>query len=259
MRVSKQHPVLRATVLGALVGAVLQVCAAPLSMPPTPLPMTELAAFAPRLKVGDAVFIRIALRPFEEVALVTDTWTNHVGVVVDVSGPEPLIAESAFPLSRITTLSRFVARSADRRFAVTRFNDELTAGQQHAILAAARQRLGVLYDTGFDLHSRRQFCSRFVREVLQEGTGSSVGDIETFSTLLSKHPDAHVSFWKLWYFGRIPWARETVTPASVLRSPLMHPVFDGAASAGLWGRDVRGTSPPEPRGRTRPIELTRSS
>jgi hypothetical protein len=91
--------------------------------------------------------------------------------------------------------------------------------------------LGILYDTGFDLRSSRQFCSRFVREVLQEGTGRSVGDVETLAELLVRYPDAHLSFWRLWYFGRIPWQRETVTPASVLHSAQMHVVFDGVATA----------------------------
>src|SRR4051812_46653168 len=39
-----------------------------------------------QLRVGDLVFIRIAFRPFLEVADATNSWTNHVGVVVDVSG-----------------------------------------------------------------------------------------------------------------------------------------------------------------------------
>jgi len=66
-----------------------------------------LTALAPRLAVGDVVFIRVTARPFREVADATGSWTNHVGV---------------------------------------------------------------FYDTGFNLHSRRQFCSRFVREVLARHT-----------------------------------------------------------------------------------------
>ena len=231
--VRKLDPVLRIAVLAASIALSAQQAALASTDPAgaASLPVADLAVLAPHLKVGDAVFIRIAFRPFAEVAVVTDTWTNHVGVVVDVSGAQPLVAESAFPFSRITTLSRFVARSGDRRFAVTRLNEELTPAEQTQVTAAARRRLGILYDTGFDLHSRRQFCSRFVREVLQEGAGRSVGQIETFAHLLASHPGAHLSFWKVWYFGRIPWTRETVTPASVLRSPQMHSVFDGTARA----------------------------
>ncbi len=213
----------------ALVTASVHGSASTRSAEPSVLPVADLQALPPTLKVGDAVFIRVAFRPFEEVAIVTQSWTNHVGIVVDVSGSEPVIAESAFPWSRLTPLSRFVERSRDQRFAVSRLNEALTPEKQKGIEASARRRLHVRYDTGFDLHSRAQFCSRFVREVLQEGAGRSVGDVETFETLLLRNPNAHVAFWRVWYFGRVPWARETVTPASVLRSPIMHLVFDGTA------------------------------
>ena len=182
-------------------------------------------------KVGDLVFIRIAFRPFAEVASATGTWTNHVGVVVDVSGDEPRVAESAFPLSRITTLSRFVKRSENARFALMRLKKELTAEQQAGVLTAATRRLGIFYDTGFDLHSRREFCSRYAREVLAEATGHTVGEVETFGHLLASRPDANQTFWKVWYFGSIPWDRETVTPASLLRSDEVRTVFDGEAKA----------------------------
>jgi hypothetical protein len=200
-----------------------------------PLPTTtDVSAFdsvARELKVGDLVFIRIGFRPFAEVAAATGTWTNHVGVVVDASGDEPRVAESAFPFSRITTLSRFVKRSENGRFAVMRLKEDLTAQQQAGVLAAATRRLGVFYDTGFDLHSRREFCSRFAREVLVEATGHQVGEVETFAHLLAIRSDADQVFWRVWYFGRIPWDRETVTPASLLRSDQVRTVFDGNAKA----------------------------
>ena len=38
------------------------------------------------LQVGDIVFTRIGAYPFRKVAEATGTWTNHVGIVLDVSG-----------------------------------------------------------------------------------------------------------------------------------------------------------------------------
>lgn len=181
------------------------------------------------LAIGDLVFIRIGAYPFRQVADATGTWTNHVGIVLDVSGPEPVIGESRFPLSGSTSLSRFVARSAGGRIAVMRLPVALTSAQQHAVVAAAQQRRNVFYDTGFDLHSRRQFCSRYVREVLLQATGIEVGRVEDFRTLLARKPDADLAFWRAWYFGNIPWQRQTVTPASLLSNPGLKTVFDGNA------------------------------
>jgi hypothetical protein len=196
-----------------------------------PIPVQSLAS---QLAVGDLVFIRIPAKPFREVAAATDSWTNHVGIVVAIDGREPVIAESAFPLSGTTALSRFIQRSEGGRVEVRRLNVELTAGQRQRMRAAADRRRGILYDTGFDLHSRRQFCSRYVREVVAEATGIELGEKETFAELLKKQPDFDLTFWRFWYFGSIPWSRETVTPASLLRSPELHLVFAGSVVTKRW-------------------------
>ena len=195
---------------------------------PSQSTLTELAS---DIQVGDVVFIRIGAKPFREVADATQSWTNHVGVVVGTSGAEPVIAESKFPLSRKTPFSAFVARSEGGRVSVARLLTEPTPQQRLQVTASADRRVGILYDTGFNLHSPRQFCSRFVREVLMEATRQQVGEVETFAHLLESQPNANVKFWKAWYLGSIPWNRETVTPASLLRSPNVRTVFDGVALA----------------------------
>ena len=126
------------------------------------------------LKVGDLVFIRVSAKPFREIASATGSWTNHVGIVIDTSGLDPLIGESTFPFSRVTSLSSFIARSERGRVAVSRIKIDMTPEQMQRVATAARSRTGIFYDTGFDLHSRRQFCSRYVREVLQDAVGVKV-------------------------------------------------------------------------------------
>jgi hypothetical protein len=191
---------------------------------------SSLSRLASDLQVGDIVFVRVLPKPFREVARATGTWTNHVGVVIDTDAAEPLLAESKFPLSRITSWSAFVRRSDRQRIAVSRLRHSLSDEQRRQVRQAARRRLYTLYDTGFNLHSRRQFCSRYVREVLEEATGILIGEAQTFSALLSQHPEANLRFWQLWFFGRIPWARETVSPASLLQSAELQPIFDGYAT-----------------------------
>ncbi|MEP6609704.1 MAG: YebB family permuted papain-like enzyme [Burkholderiaceae bacterium] len=196
-----------------------------------PRPIRVLAG---QTEIGDLVFIRVRAAVFMQVAEATGSWTNHVGVVIDAESA--LIAESKFPLSGTTTLTRFVRRSAGGRVAVARLRRGLNPMQQRRVVEAANRRSGSVYDTGFNLDSRRQFCSRYAREVLAEATGKHLGEIQTFTDLLQHHRDAALWFWQLWYFGRIPWHRETVTPASLLQSPEVEIVFDGHAS--LDGRDL---------------------
>jgi hypothetical protein len=183
----------------------------------------------PAMAVGDVIFIRVSAKPFREVAAATNSWTNHVGIVLAVDGKEPLIGESTFPFTRTTPLSKFIRRSENKRYAIARVKTKLSHEQQQRLVASAMRRTGVFYDTGFDLHSKRQFCSRYVREVLAEATDVQVGEVQTFTDLLNQQPGVNLSFWKVWYFGDIPWERETVTPASLLRSPELQLVFDNAA------------------------------
>jgi hypothetical protein len=185
-----------------------------------------VSRLAKELKIGDLVFIRVPTPLFMQVAEATGSWTNHVGIVIDKAGT---IAESRVPLSSTTSRRRFVRRSSDRRVTVARLRRPLSRLERQRVIAAARRRTGVLYDTGFNIHSRRQFCSRFVREVIQEATGDEIGTVERFDDLLRPRSDAPLWFWKLWYFGRIPWDRQTITPASLLRSPALAHVLDGHA------------------------------
>jgi hypothetical protein len=186
---------------------------------------------ARQLQVGDVVFIRIPRAPFTKVADTTQSWTNHVGIVSDVSGKEPLIAESHVPFSSETAWSKFVKRSDNGRVAITRLQTPLDAQQQRKLKSAVAARNGILYDTGFDLHSKRQFCSRYVREVVDEAAGVQLGQVENFATLLKHNPQADQTFWRTWYFGNIPWQRETVTPASLLQDTKLHAVFDGRVAS----------------------------
>jgi hypothetical protein len=193
------------------------------------LDKTDTRKLAEELRVGDIVFIHVDVLPFRKIARDTGSWTNHVGIVVELSGTEPLIAESTFPFSKIGPISKFLKRSKEGRVAVVRLNAPLESDQLAAFKPAALKRVGIFYDAGFNLHSRRQFCSRYVREVVQEATGIQLGTVETLKALFSVNPNADLGFWRLWYFGRIPWERETVTPASILNSPDLHNVFDGYA------------------------------
>lgn len=191
------------------------------------LPMDELASV---VKVGDIVYIDVPAYPFRQISLVTRNWVNHVGIVVQ-TGEEIVVAESALPLSRRTSLRKFIARSAQGRVAVQRLDHEWTEQELAQLQVASEKRMGILYDTGFNLHSQGQFCSRFVRELVLEATGISLGEVVDFSTLLKRNPEANLGFWRLWYLGRIPWARQTVTPASLYQEAHMLAVFDGYVSA----------------------------
>lgn len=213
-------------------GCIVAMFASLLSFYPLGASAADLSTIAlpdlsKQLKIGDVVFVRIPVLPFEKVAEDTGSWTNHVGIVTSFEKDEWQVSESTVPLSRRTPLSTFVKRSDAGRVAVKRLHTPLTKAQEATLQAAAKARYGKLYNPWFGLYSRGQFCSRFVYEILLETLDIRVGKIETLGSLLKQNPHADLLFWRVWYLGVIPWNRETVTPASMLGSELLQPMFDG--------------------------------
>ncbi len=179
-----------------------------------------------RPAVGDIVFTRLGGPIFSRVAETTASWTSHVGIIVDYRDGDWVVAESGVPVVRKTPLRRFLGRSVDQQFSIRRLPQEPSEGQKRAMLAFANSQLGKPYALGFDLDSRRTFCSKFVHDAVYITTQQQIGEVETFEHLLHRNPSAPVGFWRVWFLGRIPLQRATITPASELQSPLLNVVIE---------------------------------
>ncbi len=178
-----------------------------------------------KLEVGDIVFTCIGTSLFRQISSASLCWSNHVGIIIGHNGEDYLVAESRVPLSTTTTLTRFINRSAGKRYAIRRLSTQLSDEQKKALVAQVPERLNKLYHTGFKYDSSRQFCSKFVFDIYKSALSIRVGEIETFQELLRKNPNAKLQFWKLWFIGQIPWERTTVTPASLWQHPHLSLVY----------------------------------
>ncbi|WP_434776958.1 YebB family permuted papain-like enzyme [Neisseria sp. Ec49-e6-T10] len=185
----------------------------------------------PLLEVGDVVFTCVSAYIFRNISKASLCWSNHVGIIVGHDGHDYLVAESRLPVSQTTTLTEFVKRSYNQYFAVKRLATPLTDQQKLAICSQVPLRLNVLYHTGFKLDSKRQFCSKFVYEIYSDALNIQLGKIETFNDLLKTNPDANLTVWRFWFFGKIPWHRKTVTPASLWFCPKLEMVYDRSVDA----------------------------
>lgn len=195
-----------------------------------------------RLKVGDLLFIEIDNFLYRRVAAVSRVWPSHVGIVQAVDSGEATIAESAFPRTRLTGLSRFLARSRQRRVCVRRLGDGLTLAQEAALRAAIETRLGAPYHAGFDYAGPKQFCSKFVYDVFREALGVEIGRRQTFADLLAENAEAPTLFWRIWFLGAIPWQRVTITPASQYRDAGLTTVHESAEPAPAAWRQPRSAA-----------------
>jgi hypothetical protein len=178
------------------------------------------------LRPGDVVFTRIDNLLYRHVAKATQSWTSHVGVLVSDPAGGLRVAESRVPRCAYSALDAFIARSENGMYAIRRPETALTGEQQAKLEDACAARMGGWYHLGFAYDSPRQYCSKLVYDVLLEATGVEVGILETFEQTLSRYPDCPQTVWKLWFFGRIPWQRRAVTPASQYRSEALVTVAD---------------------------------
>ena len=85
-------------------------------------------------EIGDIVFTCIGAALFGQISAASNCWSNHVGIIIGHNGEDFLVAESRVPLSTITTLSRFIKRSSNQRYAIKRLDAGLTERQKQQIL-----------------------------------------------------------------------------------------------------------------------------
>lgn len=123
------------------------------------MPLATVRTLAASAHVGDLVFIRVPANAPRDAAGATGAWANRFGIVVDTSGDEPVIAESALAWTKLTPLSRFVARTDGGRIALARRVAAPSADAQRQVHAIAEQRIDALLGNRFNLRTRRGFCA----------------------------------------------------------------------------------------------------
>lgn len=171
------------------------------------------------LQSGDLIFTSINNFLYRQVARTTRSRTSHVGIIFRDEQQGWLVAESAVPRSRFTTLNKFIARSDHGWYVIRRHRGGLSASQAERLRQLCRERCGQWYHLGFNYDSRLTYCSKYAHDAYRDALGLEVGQFETFGELLQNNPAAPVWFWRIWFFGSVPWERKTITPASLMNSP----------------------------------------
>lgn len=177
------------------------------------------------LKVGDIVFIEATNYVFQRVSVAQGGWMNHVGIVVREKG-ELVVAESTIPWVRTASICKFNNKSKDQKFSVKRVYRELMMSEEKGLYLLAKDMKRTIYDTGFNYDSKRMYCSKFVRHLVKEIMGITLGQKQKMTELYKDQDDSELSFWKVWFGGKIPWERITVTPKSLYDDSQLEVVSD---------------------------------
>jgi hypothetical protein len=211
--------IVQVSIIGCLFSGSLAWSKAP-SQPPSP----NCKWLAGHVRVGDLLFIEIKSELFKKVARASGGWTSHVGILARNSRGDMVVYESTLPKSKETPLCEFLGRSESERFELRRPHQSLSPSDEIRIGFEARRRLGVDYDLGFNWSSKKQFCSKFVRQIYSQVLGIELGEFESFGQLMKRlegnpFEKEDLLFWRLYFLGHIPLKRITVSPHTQLIDP----------------------------------------
>jgi len=185
------------------------------------------------LEPGDILFTSIPNFLYRRVANATGSRASHVGIVFWDQETGWSVAESAVPVVRYSSLADFISRSDNGWLVVRRVSGGLSANQVTLLRNECDKRMGRVYHLGFRYSSSRQFCSKFAYETFLSALGVQIGTVETFQDVFNRLPDdTQLWFWRVWFMGRIPWSRRTVTPASQLGSDKLQTIVEAPSLSG---------------------------
>lgn len=183
-------------------------------------------ALVEHIREGDIIFLDSNNFLHKRVAEATGSHTSHAAIIFRNGDGEWMVYESTFPRSKKTPLTRYLRKTIGARFCVCRLQSPLSAQDLDTLRQSAERRLGRLYGFGFDLDSAFLFGAKFVYQVFAEALSIELGQVQTFRQIREQNRDFSLLFWRLWFLGRIPWGRRTVTPRSQSKDPQLHTVFE---------------------------------
>lgn len=183
-----------------------------------------------QLQDGDLIFLSIPNPLYRRVAAATGSRASHVGIAFYDEQQGWLVAESTFPVAKYTPLARYLARTDNGWVTVRRCLNPLTPQDIQALRRECDKQMGRFYHLGFRYESKRLFCSKLVYDAFANALAIEIGKLETFAELLHKQPNTQLWFWRLWFFGRIPWQRVTVSPASQMLCEKLTTVYESEST-----------------------------
>jgi hypothetical protein len=172
------------------------------------------------LQEGDVFFNHVDLALFRKVEATQKHWATHIGIIVRDEEGLFYFAESTIPFSKKTPFCEFFDHDVRGQWSLKRFEKAWSQTEISQLRTAVEKRLGFPYDLGFNYAARyTKFCSKFVFEVVKEARGLDLGYFQTFRSMLAGLDASVLKFWNYWFFGKIPFERLTITPASQFHDP----------------------------------------
>lgn len=128
------------------------------------------------LRDGDIVFQQSRSSQSAAIAAATGSRYTHMGMITLRDG-KPFVLEAVQPV-KLTPLSTWAARGADKHVIVKRLSEPLSAATIEKMRAAAQPLVGKSYDTAFAWDDERMYCSELVYKIYERGAGITIGSLQ---------------------------------------------------------------------------------
>ena len=190
---------------------------------PLTLLLFALAACKPRAqsydwRAGDLVFQTSRSRQSEAIEKSTHSRWSHMGVVWAVNG-KPMVFEAVEPV-RLTPLKQWIARGAERRYAVKRLRDAdrlLTPAVLGKMESLGRVWLGRHYDLAFDWSDDRLYCSELAWKLYERGAGITLAPLTKLGEADLRDPEVKKLLNER-YGDRVPLDAPVISPQALFDS-----------------------------------------
>ncbi len=172
-------------------------------------------------RAGDLIFQTSRSRQSEAIQKTTHSRWSHMGVVWAVNG-KPMVFEAVEPV-RLTPLKQWIARGADRRYAVKRLRDAdrvLTPVVLGKMESLGHTWLGRHYDLAFDWSDDRLYCSELAWKLFDRGAGIQLAPLTKLGEADLRDPAVKKLLHER-YGKQVPLDAPVVSPQALFDSPLL--------------------------------------
>lgn len=137
---------------------------------------------------GDVIFVGLDSQLYQRVAVSTNSWVSHVGVLMSEKGPRGrtdwYVYESSPLFGHKTPVCDYVGKASKFRFAVGRPDRTLTLSEKATMVDFLKAHYREPYHLGFNFHAEGyQFCSKLVYQAY-ETIGVKMGSFERLAYLV---------------------------------------------------------------------------
>ena len=167
-----------------------------------------------KFKTGDIIFIVNPSGQGKAIQLATGSKYTHVGIIIKEK-TETYVYHAVEPVM-VSTLSDFIAFSADGKYVVKRLKDSspLTVAKNEKMKVMASKLLGKHYDIYFSWNDDEWYCSEYVWKLYKQNYNLEIGKLRPLKEFNLTSKEVKRIMEKR-YGNKIPYEENMISPGDM--------------------------------------------